>query len=288
MNFGAGKHGRGFMGKILSASGYHITFVDTDTHLVDLLHELQAYECHVIGAEKQVVQVQNVDAYVNGSPELPEIMASCDVITTSIGLTQLPDIARSVADCITTRAARKIQTPLHIIAAENCLRASTFLSGFVADFLSPDARAYARAHVAFVDCEVDQIVPSVERFDFTAKATPADELRAVMEEFYELALDRRQVKAGLDLVGATLCDDLQAIQERKYFTVNTAHAVAAYLGHVKVCSGPARGPALSRTLSSGAYASSFHGTDLCHDAMPPQSTHHGAPHHRAMPRHGTA
>ena len=60
IHFGAGKIGRGFIGLILSNSGYHVTFADVDKHMVNLLSRLQTYKVHVVADRREQFQVSDV------------------------------------------------------------------------------------------------------------------------------------------------------------------------------------------------------------------------------------
>ena len=56
----------------------------------------------------------------------------------------------------------------------------------------------------------------------------------MVEQFFEWDVDQNQFAGQLPpLDGVTLCDNLQAYVERKLFTLNTGHAITAYLGFIR-------------------------------------------------------
>ena len=58
-----------------------------------------------------------------------------------------------------------------------------------------------------------------------------DPLTTVCENFAELILDNKTFLGDLNIVdGLNLQDNLDAFIERKLFTLNTGHAITAYLG----------------------------------------------------------
>jgi mannitol-1-phosphate 5-dehydrogenase len=120
--------------------------------------------------------------------------------------------------------AQGIATPLNIIACENMVRGTTQLKGHVMNALADEDKAWVEEHVGFVDSAVDRIVPP------SASATN-DPLEVTVETFSEWIVDKTQFKGELpNIPGMELTDNLMAFVERKLFTLNTGHAITAYLG----------------------------------------------------------
>lgn len=104
------------------------------------------------------------------------------------------------------------------------VRGTTQLKGHVMNALPEDAKAWVEEHVGFVDSAVDRIVPP------SASATN-DPLEVTVETFSEWIVDKTQFKGALpNIPGMELTDNLMAFVERKLFTLNTGHAITAYLG----------------------------------------------------------
>ena len=59
-------------------------------------------------------------------------------------------------------------------------------------------------------------------------------LAVITEDYFQLAIDRGALKSGHRLIsGIELVDDLDAVLAQKLFTLNGAHAAAAYWGYLK-------------------------------------------------------
>ena len=112
--------------------------------------------------------------------------------------------------------------PLNIIACENMVRGTSQLKQHVLAALPQDEQAWVEQHVGFVDSAVDRIVPP---------ADSSDPLEVTVETFSEWIVDQTQFKGQPPAIaGMELTDNLMAFVERKLFTLNTGHAITAYLG----------------------------------------------------------
>lgn len=60
-----------------------------------------------------------------------------------------------------------------------------------------------------------------------------DPTYVMVEEFYEWIVDKNQIKGNLEIKGMIKVDNLMAYLERKLFTLNTGHAITAYIGKSK-------------------------------------------------------
>lgn len=221
VHFGAGNIGRGFVAQFLHASGYEVIFADVNDAIIAELQAADSYHVHEVGVESRSSVVDNFRA-INSRTHEAEVVAAiaaADVLTTAVGARILQFIAPVIAKGLDARPAGAPR--LTVIACENALGGT--------DILAEQVRKHAPAHNAvFANCAIDRIVPEQE-----------GGLDVTIESFYEWVVDRTPfttpsaVKVGVqvpELQGVTWVDDLAPYIERKLFTVNAAHAAAAYHG----------------------------------------------------------
>ncbi len=225
IQFGAGNIGRGFIGALLSAAGYHVVYADVAQAIIDKINEDGTYTAHVMDVECTDIPVSNISGVNSTTPACTDMIAEAEIVTTAVGLTILPRIAPAIAAAIEKRMANGTKKPLNLIACENAIRASSQLKKAVYERLSDGAVKYADEYVGFPDCAVDRIVPPVKSENF---------IDVVVESYYEWDVERSGFKGEIpQIAGMTLVDDLSAYIERKLFTLNTAHCITAYLGVLK-------------------------------------------------------
>lgn len=224
IQFGAGNIGRGFIGAVLSEAGYHVVFADVNELVVNKINEDGKYTVAIMDTECTEQVITNISAVDSRSPELAKEIAQAQVVTTAVGLGILPRIAGALAAGVAERQAQGVTEYLNVIACENGLRASSQLKDHVYSHLTDEQKAYADEYVAFPDCSVDRIVPPIK------SENPID---VVVEKFYEWNVERASIKGDLQMEGMNLADNLIAYIERKLFTLNTGHAITAYLGKLK-------------------------------------------------------
>ena len=224
IHYGAGNIGRGFIGKILSDNSYEVTFIDVNEAVINQLNTDNEYIVEVVGKESREETVKNVNGLMSGDMDnILELSLKANLITTAIGPNVLKIISKSVAEIIKFRMKQGIEEFLNIIACENMIKGSTFLKENVLEHLGEEEKKYAEKWVGFADSAVDRIVPPAN--------TEGKVVTYVMvEEFYEWIVDENQIKGKLDIEGMIKTDNLMAYIERKLFTLNTGHAITAYLG----------------------------------------------------------
>ena len=67
---GAGNIGRGFIGAILSRSGYHVTFADVNMTLIDAINAEGRYTVHIQDRNPAAFTITNIDGISSAGPEL--------------------------------------------------------------------------------------------------------------------------------------------------------------------------------------------------------------------------
>jgi len=231
LHFGAGNIGRGFIGALLSDSGYHVTFADVVEKLITALNEYKEYTITIqdVDPEEPRKKITNVSGVLSNDPvALNKAILDADIITTAVGPNVLRIISRSLASGIVERkkAGKKY---LNIIACENMTGASGHLRDEILKYLvTSEDKEYLDKYVGFPNCAVDRIVPPF---------TPGKDdniLSVGVEAFYEWIVEEPAFKGPRpEIGGMKLTDNLVAYVQRKLFTLNCGHATTAYLGYLK-------------------------------------------------------
>lgn len=225
VQFGAGNIGRGFIGAVLSQAGYHVAFADVNQEVIDRINADKSYTVHVMDVECWDIVISDIDGVNSGTDAIIAPIVNADIITTAVGLRILQFIAPAIAKGITARMKAGESKALNIVACENGLKASSQLKEHVYRNLDAQTAAWADANVGFADCSVDRIVPPVR------SENPID---VVVENFYEWNVEEASFVGGAPHIeGMNLASNLIAYIERKLFTLNTGHAITAYLGQRK-------------------------------------------------------
>ncbi|MHB9125353.1 MAG: mannitol dehydrogenase family protein, partial [Armatimonadota bacterium] len=134
-----------------------------------------------------------------------------------------------IAEGIKLRADSGVTEPLNIIICENLLRASEVLRGYILAALPPEYEGYVREHVGLVESVVSRMVPVM-----TDEQRERDPLLVVVEEYKKLPVDRKGFVGPIpEIVGMEPRENFGGYVERKLFTHNMGHAVAAYLGYLR-------------------------------------------------------
>ncbi len=217
VHFGAGNIGRGFVAQFLHESGYEVVFADVSEELIGALQSRDSYEVIEVGEGAQTKTVDNYRAINSKTHEADVIaeIAAADIVTTAVGARILQFVAPVIAAGL---AARTREEPLVVIACENAIGGTDVLAAEVRKHDPAGASVEHRA--IFANCAIDRIVPE-----------QSGGLDVTIESFFEWVVDRTPFNGATpDIYGVTWVDDLGPFIERKLFTVNTAHAAAAYHG----------------------------------------------------------
>ncbi|OMP66474.1 mannitol-1-phosphate 5-dehydrogenase [Domibacillus epiphyticus] len=219
VHFGAGNIGRGFIGSLLYQSGFETCFVDVNNELVDLINEKGEYRVVLADQSHEELLVKNVRA-INSAADADKVIdaiAKADLVTAAVGPNILPLISGLIAEGL-----KKRTSPVNVIACENMVGGSTLLKEKVYEKVTEEEQKAFDERVGFPDAAVDRIVPNQSN---------EDKLMVTVEPFYEWAVDETKIAGEKPPVeGITWVSDLTPYIERKLFTVNTGHAVAAYFG----------------------------------------------------------
>ena len=221
VHFGAGNIGRGFIGEILAANGFEITFVDVNETIIAALQQRKSYTIELADENREQIFIEHVTG-INNAKEpdaVVQAIVEADILTTAIGPAVLPRIAPLIAKGLDQRAIKKKEQAIDVIACENMIGGSTFLKEEVEKY--SQQLAYLENSDGFPDAAVDRIVP-MQQHD--------DPLLVQVEPFCEWVVQETAMKSVLRLQGVQYVPDLKPYIERKLFSVNTGHATVAYTG----------------------------------------------------------
>ncbi|MFJ7728649.1 mannitol-1-phosphate 5-dehydrogenase [Neobacillus sp. NPDC097160] len=222
VHFGAGNIGRGFIGALFSKSGYHVTFVDIADQIIKQLNDEKHYQVKLATDQQETMMIENVSGLNNSTQEqeVVEAIGKATYLTTAIGPNILPHIAPLIAKGITERVKTNDEK-LFVIACENQISATDLLKGYIFEHLDDETKANLAGKVSFFNSAVDRIVPIQNN---------QGSLDVLVESYYEWVVETSESFPPVE--GMKIVADLAPYIERKLFTVNTGHAVIAYLGYL--------------------------------------------------------
>jgi mannitol-1-phosphate 5-dehydrogenase len=224
VHFGAGNIGRGFIGALLYQSGYHTKFVDVNETIIDEINSKQTYKVILASEQKEELEVRNISG-INSAKDpnaVIDTISEASIVTTAVGPNILPIISKLLAQGLKKRS-EVTQEPLNIIACENMIGGSSFLKEKVYEHLTDEEKATFDRLYGFPNSAVDRIVPN---------QTNEDLLTVSVEPYFEWVVEEKDMKGEKpNIQGVHYVPDLKPYIERKLFTVNTGHAVSAYIGY---------------------------------------------------------
>ena len=201
---GAGKTGRGFIGRLLAEDKKEIYFIDKDASLVDSLNEKKSFTVSFFGGVRENFTVDNFTATTWANANLSDI----EIIFVSVGGMNLPDVGAELKKLINDGKMR------HIIVAENASKPAKKLSEAIG---------------------LDNITVSESTvFCTTIEDKNGGALDIASENYPYLQCDAEPL-CGFELNISTVrsITGFSNFLTRKLYTYNAASCVIAYLGFAK-------------------------------------------------------
>ena len=222
VHFGAGNIGRGFIGNLLSSSGFEVCFVDVNSDMVNKLNNDKYYMVKILDEEKNFVKISSVTALnsLTQEAEITDKIIEADIITTSVGVNNLKYIAPLLLKGILKRINEK-KEKVDIIANENAVNASSILKKEILKLASEEEKDLLVKFTGFPNSAIDR------------QALSDNTDTAVVEPYYEWVINKSEVSNDktLGIKDAVYVEDMKPYIERKLYCVNAGHAAAAYAGH---------------------------------------------------------
>jgi mannitol-1-phosphate 5-dehydrogenase len=225
--YGGGNIGRGFIGALLSQSGYQVTFLDVAAPVVDYLHEHHEYPVRYVSSQgHEDVMIKNVDA-INGNDTeaASDAIAACDIMATAVGARILKFIVPNIVAGIRKRWAAN-GGPLNIIICENLMDANKVVEGMIKEKLTPAEIKKFDETVGLVEASIGRMVPV--QTDAMKDGNP---MRVCVERYGYLPTDKAAFKGEIPQIKNMVpFDPFDFYIKRKLYIHNMGHATCAYLG----------------------------------------------------------
>lgn len=228
--YGGGNIGRGFVGALMSLSGYRVTFIDVAAAVVDELQAKQSYPLRFVSNEgKEDITITNVTA-VNGNDTeaASDVIARCDIMATAVGARILKFIIPNIVAGLRKRWAAGGE-PLNIIICENLNDANKVVEGMIKEQLTEEERRIFDEKVGLVEASIGRMVPVQ-----TDEMKDGEPLRVCVERYGFLPVDKAAFKGAIPQVRNMVpFEPFDFFVKRKLFIHNMGHATTAYLGGLK-------------------------------------------------------
>lgn len=226
--YGAGNIGRGFIGALLSQSGYEVVFIDIDQELIDGLNRSQGYPVRIVSNDGERDQWIEQVRGINGrdGEAAAEAIARADVMATAVGVHVLPRIAPILARGVQKRWALGIDAPLNILICENLLDAHLYMKGLICQELSASEQVRFANSVGLVEASIGRMVPVM-----TEEMKRENLLMVCVEPYDQLPVDKDAFIGEIpDILNLQPRAPFRFYIHRKLYMHNMGHAAAAYFG----------------------------------------------------------
>ena len=191
--YGGGNIGRGFIGALMSRSGYEVTFVDVAVPVVEELQSRRCYPLRIVSSEGNTdLTINNVTA-VNGNdtPAVAQAIARCDIMATAVGARILKFIVPNIVAGLRQRWAEGGK-PLNIIICENLNDANKIIEGMIKEQLTDAEKAKFDETVGLVEASIGRMVPVQ-----TEEMKDGEPLRVCVESYGFLPVDGAAFKGEI-------------------------------------------------------------------------------------------
>lgn len=225
--YGGGNIGRGFIGALLSQSGYEVTFIDVAEPVVHALQTHHRYPLrYVTNQGHEDVWIEHVTA-VNGNDTqaASDAIAACDIMATAVGARILKFIVPNIVAGLRKRWAAG-KKPLNIIICENLMDANRVLEGLLKEQLTEEECARFDESVGLVEASIGRMVPVQ-----TEEMKDGEPLRVCVERYGFLPVDGAAFQGEVpEIRNMVPFAPFDFYIKRKLFVHNMGHAICAYLG----------------------------------------------------------
>ena len=226
--YGGGNIGRGFIGALLSQSGYEVTFIDVAEPVVNALRENRRYPIRIVSTGGyEDVWVENVTAVNGNLPDAVDAIADCDIMATAVGARILKFIVPNIVAGLRKRWSMN-KGPLNIIICENLNDANKILEGMLKEQLTAEELVKFDETVGLVEASIGRMVPVQ-----TEEMKDGEPMRVCVEQYGFLPVDKAAFKGEVpEIQNMVPYEPFDFYIKRKLFIHNMGHATCAYLGGI--------------------------------------------------------
>lgn len=219
VQFGAGNIGRSLVGFIFSELGFNIIFIDKNRELVDLLNRAGEYRIEYREEENGSYHVKNVSAiYTDDFEKVAEAVASAVVVSTAVGVNNLPDIAPLIYSGIKMR-----KDVLNILICENLKNS--------ADFLRSELDKSGKIDygiVGLIETSIAKMVP-----DVPTDVREKNPLVSWAERYSTVYINRAEIRGEFVKSPYLIpVDNFEAYYLRKLYISNMSHTLSSVIGYL--------------------------------------------------------
>lgn len=229
--FGAGSIGRGFIGQLLSASGFQTVFIDVAQDLIEELNRRGRYPLRIVTSEHETEVIVDAVRAIDASDTEAVAAAICEssVVFTAVGASSLRHIAYPLARGIELRR-RAGGEALNVIICENLIDADAHLRSLVlAQTPAEETRSFVSNRVGFVMASVGRMVPVASE-----EEREGDLLRLLAEPYCTLPIDADAIACAIPSIeGIEPARPFAYHIHLKLYCHNCGHAITAYLGYLR-------------------------------------------------------
>ncbi len=224
--YGGGNIGRGFIGALLSQSGYRVTFIDVAEPVVKALQDNERYPIRIVSTDGyEDVWIENVTAANGNLPEAVDAIAECDIMATAVGARILKFIVPNIVAGLRKRWAMN-KGPLNIIICENLNDANKILEGMLKEQLTLEEQQKFDQTVGLVEASIGRMVPVQ-----TEEMKDGEPMRVCVESYGFLPVDKAAFRGEIPQIKNMVpYEPFDFYIKRKLFVHNMGHATCAYLG----------------------------------------------------------
>lgn len=220
---GAGKTGRGFIGRLLQEDGRPFLMFDNNNSLVEKLKNAGEFEVEFFGGVREPVQIKDFAVEHTGNTGACELLGQVKAVFVSVGGSNIVEVGHWLGQ-VFERRLKDNNLECSFITCENANNPAEKLKDSFLSVLSAGDRETAEKLYGFSEATV--FCTTIED-----KEMP---LNIKSENYPRLQCDAAPLKGNLPPIkGLRLVEGFENFLLRKLYTYNAASAAISYLGWLK-------------------------------------------------------